>query len=86
MKPENSKLLLGLLAGAAVGAAIGYFAACDDRDEIIDKIGGTVDKAKKKISKAINDGIEELDVAVDKVNTLAHSAISRAKAAQGGEA
>ncbi|GHS92062.1 hypothetical protein FACS1894174_05980 [Bacteroidia bacterium] len=82
MNSENAKLILGLAIGAAVGAAVGYFLACDNKNEIIDRIGETVDKAKKKISQVINEGIEELDIAVDKVNTLAQTAISRAKADQ----
>ncbi|MDR3061713.1 MAG: YtxH domain-containing protein [Dysgonamonadaceae bacterium] len=87
MKSENTKLILGLAIGAAIGATVGYFLACDNKQEIIDRIGETVDKAKKKISQVINEGIEELDTAVDKVNTLAQTAISRAKADQmGGEA
>ncbi len=80
MKADNSKLVIGLVVGAALGAAIGYYLACDNKQELLSKIGETVDKTKKKISKVINEGIEELDTAVDKVSTLAQSAISRTKA------
>jgi len=80
MKSGNSKLILGLVIGAAVGAAACYLMNKENREELLDQINETVDKAKKKIGKAIDQGIEELDCAVDKVNTLAQTAVSRVKA------
>lgn len=79
MSTGNSKLIAGLIIGAAIGAAIGSFLACDKKEEILGEIGDAVNNAKKKIGKAVNHGLEELDVAVDKANAIAHSAISRAK-------
>ncbi|MDR0232604.1 MAG: hypothetical protein LBI82_10865 [Dysgonamonadaceae bacterium] len=80
MKSGNSKLILGLVIGAAVGAAACYLMNKENREELLDQINETVDRAKKKIGKAIDQGIEELDCAVDKVNTLAQTAVSRVKA------
>jgi len=79
MKSENSKLVIGLIVGAAVGAGIAYLLSGNKKEELIDTINETVDQAKKKIGKAINQGIEELDEAVDKVSTIAQSAIERIK-------
>ncbi len=80
MKSSNSKLIAGLVIGAAVGAAACYLMNKENREELLEQINDTVDKAKKKIGKAIDQGIEELDCAVDKVNTLAQTAVNRMKA------
>ena len=81
MKPGNSKLILGLVIGAAVGAAACYLMNRENREELLDQINDTVDKAKRKIGKAIDQGIEGLDIVVDRVNTLAQTAVNRMKAA-----
>lgn len=80
MKSGSSKLILGLIVGAAVGVAASYLMNKDNREDLLGQINDTVDKAKKKIGKAIDHGIEELDLAVDKVNTLAQTAVNRIKA------
>ena len=80
MKSGSSKLILGLIVGAAAGAAACYLMNKDNREDLLGQINDTVDKAKKKIGKAIDHGIEELDLAVDKVNTLAQTAVNRIKA------
>ena len=80
MKSGNSKLILGLVIGAAIGAAACYLMDRDNREDLLERINDTVDNAKKKIGKAIGQGMEELDSAVDKVNTLAQSAVERIKA------
>ena len=79
MKSGNSKLIVGLIIGAAVGAAACYLMNKENREELLDQINDTVDKAKRKIGKAIDQGIEELDIAVDKVSTLAQTAVNRIK-------
>ena len=81
MKPGNSKLIVGLIIGAAVGAAACYLMNKENREELLDQINDTVDKAKRKLGKAIDQGIEGLDIAVDRVNTLAQTAVNRMKAA-----
>ena len=37
-KNNNSKLLMAFLAGAAVGAAVGYFLNSDKKDELIEDL------------------------------------------------
>ena len=80
MKTENSKLILGLVVGAAIGASVCYLMNKQNRENLLEKINDSVDIAKKKISQAIAHGIEELDCAVDKVNTLAQNAAERMNA------
>ena len=80
MKSDNSKLILGLVIGAAIGAAACYLMDKDNREDLLERINDTVDNAKKKIGKAIDQGMEELDNAVDKVNAMAQSAVESMKA------
>ena len=80
MKSSNSKLIVGLIVGAAVGAAACYLMNKENREEVLEQINDTVDKAKRKIGKAIDQSIEGLDVAVDRVSTLAQTAVNRFKA------
>ena len=79
MKSGNSKLVLGLIVGAAVGAAAVYLMNKENRDDILEQINDTIDCAKKKIGKAIDQGIEEMESAVDKVSTLAQAAATQIK-------
>ena len=80
MKSGNTKFFVGLIVGVAAGAATCYLMNKENREELLEQINGTLDKARKKIGKAIDQGIEELDIAVDKVNTLAQAAVTRIKA------
>ena len=50
----DSKFLLGLLIGGAVGAAIGYLAATDKRDQLIDELNDVVGKVKSTVNMAIS--------------------------------
>ena len=54
MKNVDSKLLLGLVVGAAVGTAVGYLAATDKKDEIIGELGSLIDKAKEGFDAALS--------------------------------
>lgn len=49
----DSKFLLGLLIGGAVGAAIGYLAATDKREQLIDELNDVVGKVKSTVNMAI---------------------------------
>ncbi|MCL1938708.1 MAG: hypothetical protein FWF52_09975 [Candidatus Azobacteroides sp.] len=75
-----SNLFIGLGAGLLVGAAIGlYFASSEeDKSRFMDDINCKVDKAKKAIGKAVNDGLEELDKATEKVTKVAKETFSKA--------
>ena len=50
----DSKFLLGLLIGGAVGAAIGYLAATDKREQLIDELNAVVGKVKSTVNMAIS--------------------------------
>lgn len=78
---KKSNLFIGLGIGLLVGAAIGVYVASSDEDkaEWMDEINSTIRKAKKSIGKIVDDGLEELDAAADKVNQMAQSTISKAK-------
>jgi gas vesicle protein len=54
MKNVDSKLLLGLLIGSAVGAAIGYLAATDKKDQIVDELSSFVEKVKDGFNATLN--------------------------------
>lgn len=50
----DSKFLLGLLIGGAVGAAIGYLAATDKREQLIDELNDVVGKVKSTVNMALS--------------------------------
>ena len=50
----DSKFLLGLLIGGAGGAAIGYLAATDKREQLIDELNDVVGKVKSTVNMAIS--------------------------------
>ena len=77
---KSSRFIVGLIIGAAIGATACYLLSKENREEFLDQINDTVDKAKRKIGKAIDQGIEGLDIAVDRASTLAQTAVNRIKA------
>ena len=63
---SHSKIILALLAGAAIGVAIGYFLNSDKKDEIVDDLkqgasklkddlAGTFDNLKSKVEDHFKD-------------------------------
>ena len=60
---NGTKILLAFIAGAAVGAAIGYFLNSDNKEEIISDF-------KEGASKLKNDIEENLTKAKEMVNNL----------------
>jgi gas vesicle protein len=76
-----SSLFIGLGIGLFVGAAVGAYMASSEEDKakFVDDVHSTVDKAKKTIGKVVNDGLEELDKASDKVTQLAKDAFAKVK-------
>ena len=71
----DSKFLLGLLIGGAVGAAIGYLAATDKREQLIDELNDVVGKVKSTVNMAISK-YKEVRVApiIDEVESAAEDA------------
>lgn len=49
----DSKLLLGLVIGAAVGATVGYLAATDKKEQILDELNELVGKVKDGFNTAV---------------------------------
>ncbi|MGZ4049693.1 MAG: YtxH domain-containing protein [Bacteroidia bacterium] len=65
---DNSKLLLALLGGVAIGVAIGYFLNSDKKDEIVDNLKEKASKLKEDLSEEIDKGksiIEDLKNSVE---------------------
>ena len=54
MKSGDSKLVLGLLIGAAVGAAVSYLATSDKRDQILDELNHLAEKVKEGYQHAVS--------------------------------
>lgn len=52
MKTENSKLVLGLLAGAAIGAAVAYLLTTDKKEQWIEDASCLLGKAKESLADA----------------------------------
>jgi hypothetical protein len=67
---DNSKIIAALLVGAAVGAAIGYFIASEDKDEAMDTIEGTITVIKDKLHNGIEKGRTALNDLADKAEEL----------------
>jgi hypothetical protein len=53
---KGAKLVLAFLAGAAVGAAVGYFMNSDKKDEIFAKVKDKASKIKDDLAEEIKKG------------------------------
>ncbi|MDR1161126.1 MAG: YtxH domain-containing protein [Tannerellaceae bacterium] len=53
MKTGDSKLLVGLLIGAAVGATITYLATTDKKDQLLGELNALADKLKEGYHAAV---------------------------------
>lgn len=60
-KNNSSKLLMAFLAGAAVGAAVGYFLNSDKKDELVEDLK----EGAASLKQAIEDGIGKVKDFVD---------------------
>jgi uncharacterized membrane-anchored protein YhcB (DUF1043 family) len=58
---NGTKILLAFVAGAAVGAAIGYFLNSDKKDEVLDDLKEGAAKLKKEIEENLGKAKEMVD-------------------------
>ncbi|MEI7829713.1 MAG: YtxH domain-containing protein [Prolixibacteraceae bacterium] len=58
---NGTKILLAFIAGAAVGAAIGYFLNSDKKDEILTDLKEGASKIKKDVEENIDKAKEVVD-------------------------
>lgn len=58
---NNSKILLALLAGAAVGVAIGYFLNSSKKDELVNDIKDKASKLKDDLADKFEKGKTAFD-------------------------
>ncbi|MDR2139278.1 MAG: YtxH domain-containing protein [Tannerella sp.] len=50
----DSKLLLGLVIGGAIGAAVGYLAATDKKEQLLNDLNEIIAKAKNAFTSAVS--------------------------------
>lgn len=61
MKNSESKLLLGLGIGVALGAAIGYIMGNDKKEEWLDQANAFADKVRANVKTAVYKGQNEVE-------------------------
>ncbi len=66
---NNSKIFLGIVASAAAGAVIGMLFAPDKGSGLRKKIGESLNEWTDEVVKAINNGKDSLNSAVDKAGS-----------------
>ncbi len=80
MKNSESKLLLGLGIGVALGAAIGYIMGNDKREEWLDQANEFADKVRANVKTAIYKGkheVEDLKGDIEDITEVAKKELSR---------
>jgi len=70
---EQSKGVLMFLLGAAVGVAVGYFLASDNKEEIISNVKEKVNKVKDDLEGQIEKGKKLVNDLRQKANDLLES-------------
>jgi hypothetical protein len=70
---DNSKIIAALLVGAAIGTAIGYFIAKEDKEEAMETIEGTINLIKDKLHNGIEKGRTVVNDLADKAEELLNS-------------
>jgi hypothetical protein len=61
MEKDGTKILLAFVAGAAVGAAIGYFLNSDKKDEILNDLKEGASKIKSDMEENLAKAKEMVD-------------------------
>ena len=64
-KNNNSKLLMAFLAGAAVGAAVGYFLNSDKKDELVEDLKEGAASLKKAFDNSFGKVKDIVDAFTD---------------------
>lgn len=64
-KNNNSKLLMAFLAGAAVGAAVGYFLNSDKKDELVEDLKEGAASLKKVFDDSLGKVRDIVDAFTD---------------------
>ena len=67
---NNSKTLLAFILGAAAGAAIGYFLASENKDELLEDLKDTATKVKDNLQAEVEKGKQIMEELKGKVNDL----------------
>jgi gas vesicle protein len=70
MKTGDSKLLVGLLIGAAVGATITYLATTDKKEQLLDELNALADKLKEGYRAAVAKYCEGKGGVKEEIETL----------------
>ena len=70
MENDKSKLLVTFIAGAAVGAAIGYLLASGKKDEWLNDFKEVAGKIKDDIKSKMSDGKEALNDLDNQINDM----------------
>ena len=68
--PYSTLFRSGLVVGAAVGAAVGYLAATDKREQLLEELNGVVGKVKEGFNSALakyKEGKQEVVQATEEI-------------------
>jgi gas vesicle protein len=66
---DNSKFFLGVLLGAAAGAAIGYLLTTDKGREILDDLKSAASSAASDVKDTVNKWADNVEETVNTVNS-----------------
>ena len=76
---DNSKIVVALLAGVAVGAALGILFAPESGSATRDRLGKALKDLGDTIKELSNEGLDEMSDAVEKVGDAVKSKVKKAQ-------